>query len=358
MANFTLSNANAKEAWSTKYASEYVAKSGLLPFMSASDNAIIRVNTDLGKAGDTVNLTYFGKLKGAGKSGGETLKGSAEALRNYSTSIKVKHVRNAVNIPEHESFRTEIDIANKARGGLKDWSAEKLRDDLLARMQDVVIDGGLDADGTPEADSYKTLAASSAGERNAYLVANDDRILFAGAQSPVDGDFNASLATVGAGDVLTADIVSTAKDLAETSADFRITPYMDKAGNKWFVMFVCSEGYRQLRNDDRIDAANKDARPREVEDNPLFTGGDMLWDGVIIKKITEIPVVSATQRFAGLMGANALGVAFSRKPSFRVQEEDFGHEYGVAITEIRGQSKMSAAGVQTGMVSIYHGLAA
>ena len=73
--------------------------------------------------------------------------------------------------------------------------------------------------------------------------------------------------------------------------------------------------------------------------------------------VGNVGASSARVGFAALCGANALGVAFGKKPSFRVQEKDYGHLLGVATTEIRGQTKMSAAGVKLGMVSIYHAAA-
>lgn len=360
MADFKLANANAKEIWSTKFAKEYVSQSGLVPFMSTSDNAIIRVNTDLAKAGDLVHIPYIRALKGAGVTGGTTLEGNEEALLNYSCAIKVRHVRNAVMLAEHETFRSELDYANLARGGLKDWSAEKLRDTLIGNMQDVVIAGGNDAEGTPVEDTYKSFAASTAGEKTAYLTANQDRIIMGTAKATAPTNFATSIAAVPNTAVLSADTVSLAKEMAETTASFRITPYMDKGGNKWFVLFVGVEGFRQLRKDAQISAANREARPREVESNPMFSGGDLLWDGVIIKKIPEIAQVgnlgasSAPIGFAALCGQNALGVAFARKPSFRTEAKDYDHKVGVGITEIRGSTKMSAGGVQTGAVSIYY----
>ncbi|UZK70760.1 DUF4043 family protein [Sphingomonas sp. S1-29] len=359
MADFKLANANAKEVWSTKYAKEYVAESGFLPFMSSADNAIIRVNTDLKSAGDVVHIPYIASLKGAGVSGGATLEGNEEALLNYSTEVKVRHRRNAVMLGEHETFKSELDYANMARAGLKDWSAEDLRDELIEKMQSVVIEGGVDSDGTPIEDTYKPFDTATAGERTAYLLKNNDRILMGTAKATTQV-FSTSLAAVPSSAILTADTVSMAKEMAETTASFRITPYRTKEGQKWYVMFVGVEGFRQLRKDPRIEAANRDARPREVETNPLFTGGDLVWDGVIVKKIPEITQVgnlgasSAPIGFAALCGANALAVAFSRKPSFRTESKDYEHRVGVGITEIRGSAKMSAAGTQTGQISIYY----
>ena len=359
MADFKLANANAKEVWSTKFAKEYVSESGFLPFMSTADNAIIRVNTDLANKGDLVHIPYIASLKGSGVTGGATLEGNEEALLNYSTAIKVKHVRNAVILAESETFRSEVDYANSARGGLKEWSAERLRDDLIGRLQDVPVAGGNDADGTPVEDTYKSFATSTAGEKNSYLTANQDRVLMGTAKATAPTNFGTSIAAVPGTATLSAATVTKAKQMAMTTTQFRITPYRTKGGQKWYVMFVGVEGFNQLSADERIEAANRDARVRGM-DNPLFNGDDLVWDGVIIKLIPEIAQVgnlgasSAPIGFAALCGANTLGVAFSRKPTFRSEVKDYEHKVGIGISEIRGVSKMSATGVQTGQVSIYY----
>lgn len=355
MATFTLASVNAKEAWSVKYFKEYVNQSGLLPYMSNADNAIIRINTDLKSAGDLVHIPYITSLKGAGVSGSATLEGNEENLGNYSVAIRVGHIRNGVIIPESESFKTELNFADHSRTGLKNWSAEKLRSDLLTAMQSVAIaQAGLE-------DTYKAFSVATAGEKNAMLTANVDRTLFGGAPATAPSNFATSAAVIDATKVLTAKTVSAAKDMAETSANYRINPYMDKQGEKWFVMFVDATGFRQLQDDEDIKLANRDARPRDVKTNPIFTGADLVYDGVIIKKIPEMPVIGAigasghVVRFAALCGGNALGVAFSQKPAFRTETKDYGHLVGVGITEIRGQTKMTVNSVQLGMVSVYHG---
>lgn len=368
MANFRLTSASDKQVWSKDYTQEYVRESGFSPYMSTSKTAIIRMDKSLGsQSGSVVHFAYFKRLTGTGVSGSGQLKGNEEALGNHSTAVRVAHVRNAVNVPEDQSFRTEIDIANVARDSLKSWSAEKLRDDIITTLQSVVIKGTNDANGDPLEDTYKSFANASAAEKNSYLVANTDRVLFGSARAnSSSGVMATALGTITPSQKLSASVLNMAKTMARTSTTYKIRPFRSDAtaGREWFVLYVGSEGFRDLQTDPLIYAANKDARPQDVASNPIFQSGDLIWNGIIIREIPEMPVVGAVGAsgqvvgYAQLCGQNTAAVAYAKMPEPRIQKEDYEHLYGVGITEIRGQSKMSVNGVQTGMVSIFHAASA
>jgi hypothetical protein len=164
---------------------------------------------------------------------------------------------------------------------------------------------------------------------------------------------------------MSAGILTMAKTLARTATTFKPRPYRSDAtaGREWYVLFVGSEGFRDLQVDPIIYAANKDARERDVDKNPIFQSGDLIYNGVIIREIPEMTLsglVGTSNAQVGqafLCGASALVVAYGKMAEPRVNSLDYDHILGVGITEIRGQAKFSAAGVQTGMVSIYHAAA-
>lgn len=364
MANFKLTSASDKQVWSAAYTKEYVRESGLSPYMSTSKTAIIRVDKSLGSnAGSLVHFPYFKRLTGPGVSGSTQLKGAEENVLNHSAAVRVAHVRNGVMVPEDQSFRTEIDVINVARDSLKEWAAEKLRDDLLTAGQSIILKGANDADGNPLEDTYVSYAAATPAQRNAHLVSNTDRVLVGNKRANTSsGVMATALATIDTTQKLSAGVLTMAKTMARTASTFKITPYRSDAtaGREWFVLFVGPEGYRDLAVDPLIYAANKDARDRGLENNPIFQAGDMVWNGIIIREIPEMPLTGAVgnagtvvgQSF--LCGQGALALAYAKMATPRVQEDDYDHLYGVATTEIRGQIKLSAAGTQTGMVSLFH----
>jgi len=361
MTDFTLAKTNKRQIWSKEYASEYVSDTGFRAYMGKTSTDVIRVNTEIKQNGDVVHIPYFTAV-GGGVRGDATLEGNEAAMGNYTVTMPVAHVRNAVIMAESDTHATDLDIANIARGSLKDWSATELKKDIIRAGQSVPIKGAVVA-GEQPADTYVDYASATAAQRNAYLVNNTDRLLFGNVRAnSVSGVFATALSTVTAAQKLSAKTINMAKTMALTSTAFKINPIRvsNKDGRTWFVLFTGPEGFRDANEDELIYAANKDARNRGLDDNPIFQGGDIMYNGVIIREIPEMPLIgnvgasSASIGNSWLCGSQALAVAFSKTPEPRVEKKDYGHKYGVGLTEIRGQTKMSAAGVQTGMVSLCH----
>lgn len=366
MANFKLVSANQKQIWSTKYTTEYVRESGFMPYMDTSTNAIIPMDKQLSsQSGAIIHFPYFAKLSSAGVTGGTTLYGNEENLKNYSCAVKVTLRRNAVAVPESETYQTELDIANVARPSLVNWSAENLRNDLIVAMQSVVIPGAADSDGNPTEDTYVPYAAATTGQLNTWATNNADRVLYGNKRGNSTGTQSTSLANIDATQKLSAGVITMAKTLAKKSNPYKIRPYKSDmtAGREWYVLFVGPEGFRDLQVDPVIYAANKDARSRDVDTNPIFQSGDLVYNGVIIREIPEMTLTgtvgasSAQVGHAALAGINSVAVAYSKMPEPRTQVFDYGHMNNVGIMEIRGQAKFSVAGVQTGIVSIFHAAA-
>ena len=152
-------------------------------------------------------------------------------------------------------------------------------------------------------------------------------------------------------------------DATTNSSIFAINPYQMVNGTPVYVLFVNGAGFSQLRSDPAIMQSTKDAMPRENsgEKNPLFTGADLMWDGIIIRKnrdyttLGNVGASSAPVAQAQLCGINSVFMGYSMKtrPTVR-NEDDYQLNAGVGFMEMRGQIKSSVAGLQTGMVSILH----
>jgi hypothetical protein len=90
---------------------------------------------------------------------------------------------------------------------------------------------------------------------------------------------------------------------------------------------------------------NQNAQVRG-DNNPLFRDGDLIYDGVIIREVPELPVVtgvgasSIDVAASYLCGAQAVGVAWAQRPVSRTQETDYEFRHGVAIQEMRGVEKL------------------
>jgi N4-gp56 family major capsid protein len=376
-----LPTALQKQQWSTEVAREYVRRSRFLPYMGTDTSSIITIRNELkGGAGDTINFPLVGMLKGRGVRGAEVLKGNEMDLGLVNTQIKVDWIRNGVKVPKSTSFRTAIDIWGLVKPGLRDWSANTLRDDVLAAMNSIVVQGTVDANGLPGTDSTVVFPLATATQKNNYLAANSDRVLFGNLRSNASSlNFATALGNVNTTTgKSSAAHIDALKALAESAGasiptgsglnvTWAITPFMEdsEAGREWFVYFVGSREFRDLGQDTSIIAANTYARAREgdaMEKNPLFQGGDLMWNGVIIRKVPEIDnMILAGAGGSGadiapgfFMGQSAIGVAYGQSPQVREDlTEDYAFRPGMAIEELRGVSKTSFGGVQYGMVTSY-----
>ena len=345
MTTTTLATASQVSKWESQYFAEYVRESGFKAYMGKSVNMPICVKYELTSGGKTVNLPLITRLSGSGVTGSSTLVGNEEALNNYNMPISVDWRRNAVEIKKPERHWTEMDLLRAAGDMLKVWSAEKLRDDIIEAFRSV---GGV---------AYGT---ATEGNKDAWVAANADRVLFGNAKSNnSSNDHSASLLNVDASaDKLTAASVSLMKRMAKT-ADPHIRPVRvnNGMGREYFTLFAGSLPFRDLKEDATIQQANREARPRDVEKNPIFQDGDLVYDGVIIREIPEIPVLSGVGASSidvapvFFCGAQAVGVAWGQEPKSTTDVRDYGFYRGVGIEEARGIEKMVFNDKDHGMVT-------
>lgn len=368
----TLASASEKQKWISKYFAEYVREAKFSKFMGKDPQSIIVVKYELQtESGKTINIPLITRLKGAGVSGSQVLDGNEEEIGNYNFPISVEWRRNGVRVPKSTSYKTDIDLFNAAKSLLRSWEAEKLRDDLINAMlsvQNAATDTGNILYGTISLDTTgggNRIAAvdyiATEGNKDAWLALNSDRVLFGALRSNNSGnDHSASLANVDTtADKLTTAVANLAKRMAK-QADPHIRPFKTKDGAEWFVMFCNSRCFRDLQTDTAMIAANRDARPRSVESNPLFQDGDLLYNGIIFREIEELPVISAVGAASAdvgvnlLCGAQALAVAWGQEPTPKQDlTKDYGFRPGVAIEELLGVKKVFFNGKQHGMVTVY-----
>lgn len=372
MAEVTLASASEKQVWMSKFFQEYVRTSRFMPYMSNADmnkGGIILTRYELqSEAGKTINIPFIGRLKSAGVTGSAVLDGSEEELTNYNMPISIDWRRNAVRVPKSTSFKTEINLLNAGRDGLVVWEAEKFRDDLIEAFGSAVIDvnGGT-----------IRISASSAANRNAWALANADRMLFGAVKSNYSATYSTALATLDTtADKCTSASMSLAKRMAK-QADPHIRPFRlsDSDGREFYVCFHGSRTFRDLKADATIVSANTNARAREdngMKDNPIFQDGDIMYDGLIHREVPEIDTwatntgvydaagaSSADTRPVFVCGGGAVGVAWGQEPTPRTDLlKDYQFRPGVAIEELLGVKKINYNGVQNGVLTAHFAAAA
>jgi hypothetical protein len=138
---------------------------------------------------------------------------------------------------------------------------------------------------------------ASAANRNSWLTANSDRVVFGHLLSnTVAGNVASSLLNiVVASDKMTAATGRLLKRQAQQTTAIAswpaIRPYQLVGDQEWYVCFMGSRALRDLSNDPEMANANLQAREREsnpTKSNPIFTGAGFLKDGIIYREIPEI----------------------------------------------------------------------
>jgi len=325
------------------------------------------------------------RMTGSGVGGSEVLDGNEEDLGNYNCAVSIDWVRNGVRIPKSTSYQTPLDLMNAGRGNLKRWSAEDLRTDIIYALMQIVVTGdttvpyaeitqdftggGYQVASTFVAGSTfmrrKGVVWTSATEanKNAWLAANGDRILFGNSNANNTGTHSTSLANIdNTNDKLTTATASLAKRKAG-AANPHITPFMTEDGREFYVMFCGPRSFRDLKLDTAMVNANRDARAREgqgMEKNPLFQDGDLIYDGILFREVPEIPHISGVGNGGidveanFLCGQQAVTVAWGQLPTPKTdKDKDYGFRPGAATEELRGVKKMAWNGKQFGICTVY-----
>jgi N4-gp56 family major capsid protein len=332
---------------------QYVDKLVLKPYMGMSTESVVQVKEDLAKQkGDalTFNLAY--SLSGAGVTSGSTMEGSEEAMTFYGHRIVLEEYRNAVRDAGTMSRqRTPFELNAEFGPALTTWLAQKSETALFASLASI---------------NNVAYASASESDKDAWLVANADRMLFGAAVvNAVSGDHSTSLLTVDSTtDILNCAQISLAKRLAQLASP-KIRPIKIENGEEYYVMFVHPLCARDLKNSSDWLANQRGAAPRS-NDNPVFTGMIGIHDGVIIKESPKVSLLSAVGGSSinvavnSLCGAQALLYAQGGYPengNSRVvlteKKFDYDTQVGMQIKSMWANAKAVFNSKQHGVVTVY-----
>lgn len=353
----TVSTANVVKQWDADFYREYIRTNRFARYQGTDANAIIQLKEDLTKMpGDALTISLVKALSGAGVTGNTLLEGQEEAISNYGQQVTIQAYRNGVAMTEWEQQKSKILAMDTAKPLLKDWAMELNRTKIIQALGSVQeIAGG----------AITPYATATEAQKNAWLTLNSDRILFgAAASNTVAGNHSASLLNVdNTNDKLTKEVVSLAKRRAKL-ADPIIRPIRVNDDEEWYVMFANSLQFRDLKAS--LATVHEGARERG-KGNPLFTDGDLVWDGVIIREVPEIGVytqvgndpdgagaaLSIDVAPAYLCGAQAVAHVIGKRWASKTESRDYGFVSGVAIAGFFGTEKLFYNGKQHGVHTVY-----
>lgn len=373
MANTTVSSDLRVKKYLSEFFEEYVRKARFSKYTGTSNNNVITIKEDKKQ----IVIPLVTRLKGAGVSGSSTLRGNGERISNYGLTLTPTYKRHAVEFDQEELDKPAFDLMESARPLLMEWAKQLQRDEIIEAM-------GAIYDGT----TYSTYGAAAASALDTWLTNNSDRILYGAAKSNTSaGNHTTSLGNIDTtNDKLDAEMVSLAKRIAQT-ADPHIRPLMAQEDDETFIMFCDPYAFRDLKTDATITQAQREAWDKG-KSNPLFTGGDLLWDNVIIREIPEISTFidgdGSGSAFDGAWGSNStadglndagnggsrVGVAFlcgqqavsyglGQRPTVKVDKDwDYGFQPGVAIQMKHEIRKSYFNSIQHGIVTVFCSAAA
>ena len=360
MAETSTSPGNVVTRFLSDAFAEYVRDNRFNRYWGTTENSIIHTKEERTTGRQIVSLPLLTRLTGNAVVGNGTLDGNEDELGNHAFTLTPTYRRNAVRMTREEMEKPNIDLMRGSRTALMNWAKEDLRDQIIQGC--AAIDNGT---------IYANVDSATAAQRNSWNANNSDRVLYGAAVSNYNATFATALATIdSSADKLDRNIVSLLADRAK-NADPHIRPVRTTDDEEYFVLFVGSRAMRDLRTD--LETLHSNGLPRTKEGNPLWKGGDLCWENVIIHEIPEITTTFTTNTSslfatAGdsstavepvfLCGAQALGWAIGRRMNFIVDKsKDFNFRPGVAVEKKEHVKKVfydsGAAGVavQHGMVS-------
>lgn len=335
--------------WTKRFFTEYVRANPFAMYMGEDISDMIQVREELTRQeGDRVVFPTVRRLVGAGVTGNQILESNEELINARSMSVVITYFRHAVAVSKWDRQKSIVDLLTAGKDLLRTWALEKMRADILIALSNITANGNVSV----------PYVSATAGQKNAWLANNSDRVLVGGSKAnSSSGVMATSLALINntysvpgtPGGRINARTVSLAKRLAKT-ANPRIRPITVKnkangTAEEWFVLFLNSWQFRDLREDPVIVDAQKLAMDRG-KDNPLFVGGDIIWDQVIIREIPELPSITGAGAggidvAAGFMcGAQALGIAWAQRSTPIENTRDYGAMRGVGVEEMRGIDKL------------------
>lgn len=359
----------------TDVAYDFLRSSRFDPYMGADSTSVIVRMSDLEADGKEIRIPLVTQLSGAGVGAG-TLRGNEEQIDSYGMPMWADWARNAVANNRAVNKESSFNVRSTARNLLRGWARRIVRDDIVDALLSIptstIQSGRFVAPGN-RVNGLKWSNAVAA-DKNAWVTSNYDRVVFGSQISNYSTTFATAVANVDStNDKMTAAVGSLMKDQAKQSGVDpnnpgvyngrpKINPWqIEDLDQEWYVCFLGSRAFRDLKADPVMYQANRDARAREnnpTSNNPIFTGGELVYDGIIYKEIPEITqrlllkgvgAASIDVEPVFLCGQGALAYAMGQMPRpTQLEDGDYDFITGLGIEAQYGVGKIAKAPLAAG----------
>lgn len=336
--------------WQREYYREYIRANRFAKYMGSDESAPIQVNEDLTKTvGETINFELVNRLVGnlntgtgaqtgvtSGITGYNTLEGNEEALGIRNFRLRVDRTRWAVEHDKLDEQFSAIDLVEAKRATLMDWSKENIRDRIIRALGSISVDGS----------THVPYASATVGNKDTWNVNNSDRVLYGNSTANYNATHATALLTVDAtNDILNAANLQILKDVAKASNP-KIRPLKVNDEEEWFVVFTGTKLFRQLQSSLATVVNQPWLQGSGSKDNPLFTSGDLTYDGMVIREIPEIQGIGGVGTAGALVmpaylcGAQAIGYAVAQRTKMISNVRDYGAKQGAGTELIDALEKI------------------
>lgn len=351
MADTRVASGLTVEQWDDQFFTEYLTENRYAGEMGTDESSIIQVKENLTKKkGDRVNFALVNKLTQDAVTGRNVLEGNEEDMASRSCEVAVDKRRNAVRVAEIDEQYSAIGLRTAAKATLKEWSlkdTETLITKALGRMSN--------GTSTVEMD-VSSITTDGGTVADVWLQNNSDRVYFGNnAYAATSGDLSAGFATLT--NATAAENFGTVnaknmKFMAYVKANPKVRPIRVEGskGRRYYVAYCHPLAFRDLANDSVITQAQREVH-LEMENNRLFQGGDLLWNGIIFKEVPDMYDLNTLTNLGEsstntvvpvfLCGAQAVGAAYAKRWTSKEQTFDYGDKQGVAIESIYGIDKLT-----------------
>lgn len=274
-------------------------------------------------AGDTIKFDIVLALTSAGLTGDTTLlDGQEEKLKFRQQSVVVDALRNGVRWSKLGKVLISHDMRTTALNQLKKWLAGQLDNAVFAEICKT---------------SQPAVNQWFAGAATSFVTIQD---------------------TDATGRLKLNDI-SDIKAFAQSNN--KIEPLRMENGEEFYGLVVHPYTNLSLKKDTNYQQAQRDANIRGQDFNPLFTGANFVWDGVIGYVSNRVP--TALDGAAGIQtahncffGAQAVSRGYAYYPDWTEQFFSYGEEQGIGTFVVKGEKlnvfDLSAAGDASGNQAI------
>jgi hypothetical protein len=351
---------------------EYIRETGFKSYMGTEETSCIMLFDDLEADGRSLTVPLTRPLKGRGFGIG-VMAGNEEAISNTTMRIMPVWLRNSVAVIKSFAKAAALNLYKVQRTKIKEWRKRNLKYSILAAFTAVGFDPTR-WDETLVREEYIPYGEATVAQRNAFMVANPDRVLFGNAEAlQVGGNYAASLANVTAAMTPNRAMVDTLKALAmrESATDVNVNAIrpvaIDENGVEKFLWFMGTRAFNRFKLD--MESVNLAGLPRESQSkNIVFAGGIQEYNNAWVIEVPEFdtangngfttssllgPVGNAGATVAAtyFCGAGALAIGWGQYPIFtKDANDDYGFLTKVGTEEQRCVTKVMFDGRMNGMV--------